>query len=132
MDSDSRLEYPEGKVAGIVNASDVDAAVAALRQAGFAADRIDAITAADVENIETPFDKRGLPRLIELFLLSLGDHVRELERLRQALEAGQAVVAVSVDDNAAKLLAAGVLADNGSERVKYFGKWTIETLAGPR
>ena len=131
MNSERRLEYPEGKVAGLMNASDVDAARAALVEAGFAADRIESLTAADVEHVETPIEKGGLPGLIELFLLSLGDHIPELERMRRALEAGQTIVAVTVDDDDAKHRVAGILRDHGSDRVKFFGKWSVETLTGP-
>jgi hypothetical protein len=131
VNSVSRLEYPEGKVAGVVDAADVDAAIAALREAGLAADRIELITAADVKDIQTPIEKGGLPGLIDAFLLSLGDHIPELERMRRDLEAGRTIVTVSVDDDATKRQAAGILEDHGSHRVKYFGRWTVETLAGP-
>jgi hypothetical protein len=131
VDSNNRLEYPEGKVAGIMSASDVDAATAALREAGFAASQVETITAADIAGIETPIERGGLPGIIETFLLSLGDHIGELERMRRALEGGRTVVAVIVDGDDAKQRAAGILKDHGSDRVKYFGKWSIETLAGP-
>lgn len=131
MSSDSTFGYPEGKVAGAFDQASAAQAREALLAAGFTSDQVESITAADVEGIEPPFHEGGFKGLVDRFLLTVGDHHRQLQQVREELEAGLTIVAVSVEDDEAKRRAGEILLDHGSRHTRFFGRWAVETLAGP-
>ena len=117
-------QYPEGKVIGAVEPAAVDAVRESLISAGFAADQIDVVTAADVEDLDVPPDRSLMSR----FLTSVSYQHQELERMRQELRGGHVLVAVPVEGDDAMHRVRGILLANGGHEIQYFGRWTITTL----
>lgn len=128
MDSTSRPAYPQGKVIGALAPADAEAVTAALTAAGFAADQIDVVTAADVEGLDSPLDRTGLPGLIDRFLLSLGSDLNWLERARDELAAGHVLVTVAIEDDGHRERVRDILHAHGGHWINYFGRWTVTAL----
>lgn len=119
---------PDGKVIGAIEPTAVGVVIVALAGAGFPADQIDVVTAADLETIGGPFEQDGLRGFIERFLLSLGEELTAGEELRRMASAGHTLIGVPVEGDEAMHRAAKVLRDHGAHEVTHFGRWTITTL----
>lgn len=119
---------PEGKVIGAVEPENSAMIIVALAGAGFPADQIDVVTAADLAMMNNPLAHDGLRGFIERFLLSLGEELNALEELRQMASNGHTLVGVPVEGDEAMHRAAKVLRDHGAHEVTHFGRWTITSL----
>ena len=128
MEASERPSYQEGKVVGSVDQEHVDAVLTALANDGFERDRIQIVTAADMEDIESPFERTGLAGFIDRFLLSMGGQLRELEVMREALVSGDVLVAVQVETDEGKSRASNAIRQSGGQQIKYYGTWTVESL----
>ena len=124
------LTYPTHRVSGAVPAGEVEAAREALVAAGFAADRIDVLVGdEDARRFRDLAEATGVWGSVRRFALSLG---RDLDLAREAeaeLESGDALVEVTVHDEAEKHRVRDILLQHGGHFITYFGNWTIETLA---
>jgi hypothetical protein len=119
--------YPVHKVAAAIDHDQTDAVVAALTDAGFAPDRIEVVTAEDVSDLDQPIGGSGIRGFLTRFSLSLGDDLDEIERARQELTYGHALVLVMVDGMAEQDRAHAVLREHGGHAMRYFGRWTVTT-----
>jgi hypothetical protein len=119
---------PEGMVIGAVEAPAIEAATAALAEAGFPADGIDIMTSDELDDLDSPIDRPGLRGLVNRFLFSLGDDLDELETARQHLQEGRVLIGVPVMGHDAIHRAADILRANGAPWVTHFGRWTITSL----
>jgi hypothetical protein len=119
---------PEGKVLGAVEPDKCAMIAVALAAAGFPADQIDIVTAADLDTIESPFTRDGLRGYVERFLLSLGEELNPLEELRHMARDGHTLVGVPVEGDEAVHRAAKILRDNGAHEVTHFGRWSTRSL----
>lgn len=119
---------PDGKVIGAVEPEAAAKVCVALASAGFPADQIDIVSAADLEMLNSPFEREGLRGHVERFLLSLGEELNALEELRSMARAGHTLVGVPVQDDDAMHRAARILRDHGAHAVTHFGRWTITSL----
>ena len=129
------IEYPEGKVVSALDPNAVEAAVADLREAGFASDVIDIITADEIEDVETPFDQTGLKGLLARIFASIGGDLQRLELARRELAAGHVLVTVKVDeddkDEEQKAIrrVAEILRAHGGHQTFHAGRWTVTWLS---
>lgn len=67
--------------------------------------------------------------LLQRLSLSMGADLDLARQAEQELLAGNALVEIAVEDAAAKQRAGDVLQRHGGHFIKYFDRWTIETLA---
>lgn len=119
---------PDGKVIGALDPNAVTATTAALVAAGFPADRIDIVTAADLETLQGPFAHDGVRGFVERFILSLGEELNSLGELRTMASNGHTLIGVPVESDDGMQLAAKVLREHGAHTVTHFGRWTITSL----
>ncbi len=122
--------FPLHKVAAAIERNQTDAVVAALKDAGFAPDRIEVVTAEDVPDLEEPIGGSGIRGFLTRFSLSLGDELDEIEQARQELTYGHALVLVMVDGMAEQDRAHAVLREHGGHAMRYFGRWAITSYEG--
>jgi hypothetical protein len=123
-----RLTYPRHKVVAALGRSDADIAAAALGEAGFDRDRIEIVTADEIEGLADPIGGSGLRRLLVRLLLSLGDDLDELEAARRELVSGHALVQIRVHGRDEQVRAHAILRQHGGHGTHYFGRWTITPL----
>ena len=107
-----------------------DGVVAALKDAGFAPDRIEVVTAEDVSDLDEPIGGSGIRGFLTRFSLSLGDDLDEIEQARRELTYGHALVLVMVDGMAEQDRAHAVLREHGGHAMRYFGRWAITSYEG--
>jgi hypothetical protein len=119
---------PQGKVIGAVEPDRCAVIVVALAEAGFSAEQIDVVSAADLEAMNSPFTHDGVRGFVERFLLSLGEELNPLEELRLMARDGHTLIGVPVEGDEAVHLAAKVLRDHGAHEVTHFGRWSTRTL----
>jgi hypothetical protein len=119
---------PDGKVIAAVAPEKKDALVAALAAAGYDGDRVDVVTSEDLEDLDSPIDRKGLPGLVHRFIFSLGGELDEIEKMRQELAGGHILVGVPVDSEDAARSTAAVMRANGGHAIAHFGRWTITDL----
>jgi len=117
-------------VAAAVDRNETDGVVAALTEAGFPPDRIEVVTAEDVSDLDEPIGGSGIRGFLTRFSLSLGDDLDEIERARQELTYGHALVLVMVDGMAEQDRAHAVLHEHGGHAMRYFGRWAVTTYEG--
>ena len=122
-----RRPYPLNKVAAAIAPDKTDGVVTALEDAGFSRDRIEVVTAEDVSDLDEPVGGSGIRGFLTRFNLSLGDDLDEVERARQELTRGHALVLVLVDGAAEQERAHAVLHEHGGHSMRYFGRWAITT-----
>jgi hypothetical protein len=115
-------------VVGAMDAEAVSLVTAALTKAGFAKDRIQVVTAADVEGMESPLERSGIRGLVGRFLLNLGDDLDEMELMRQELKAGHVLVFVPVEGDKERERVRAIFRDHGGHSIKHYGHWTITPL----
>lgn len=125
-----RRPFPRHKVAAAIARDETDGVVAALKDAGFAPDRIEVVTAEDVSDLDEPIGGSGIRGFLTRFSLSLGDDLDEIEQARQELTYGHALVLVMVDGMAEQDRAHAVLREHGGHAMRYFGRWTVTTYEG--
>ena len=125
-----RPPYPLHKIVAAVEAGAADGVVAALTDAGFARDRIEIVTSRDVPGLDEPVGGSGLRGFLTRLGLSAGDDLDALDQARRELAHGHALALVSVHDDAERDRAHTVLREHGGHAMRYFGRWTITTLAG--
>ena len=122
--------YPLNKIIAAVARSETDGVVAALRDAGFAHDQIEAVIAEDVPGLDDPIGGSGLRGLLTRLNLSIGDDLDEFEQARRELLYGHALILVLAVGEAEQARAHAILLQHGGHAMHYFGRWTITTLAG--
>jgi hypothetical protein len=122
--------FPLHKVAAAIDRNQRDAVVAALKDGGFAPDRIEVVTAEDVSDLDEPIGGSGIRGFLTRFSLSLGDELDEIEQARQELTYGHALVLVMVDGMAEQDRAHAVLREHGGHAMRYFGRWAITSYEG--
>src|SRR5687768_12201076 len=125
-----RRPFPQHKVAAALAPEMTAGVVTALEDAGFARDRIEVVTAADVSDLEEPIGGTGIRGFLTRFSLSLGDELDEIEQARRELTYGHALLMVMVDGMAEQDRAHAVLREHGGHAMRYFGRWAITTLEG--
>jgi len=113
------------KVAAAIPRDTTDGVVTALEDAGFSRDRIEVVTAEDVSDLDEPVGGSGVRGFLTRFSLSLGDNLDEINRARQELAFGHALVLVMVDGMAEQDRAHAVLHEHGGHAMRYFGRWAI-------
>jgi hypothetical protein len=123
-------QYPLHKVVAAVPREQTDGVVTALEEAGFARDRIEVVTKEDVPDLDVPIGGTGVRGLLTRFSLSLGDDLDELERARQELMYGHALILVMVDGMPEQERAHTVMRDHGGHAMRYFGRWAITSYEG--
>ena len=126
----SHGSFPLHKVAAAVDHNQTDAVVAALKDASFAPDRIEVVTAEDVSDLDEPIGGSGIRGFLRRFSLSLGDDLDEIEQARQELKYGHALVLVMVHGMAEQDRAHAVLREHGGHAMRYFGRWAITSYEG--
>lgn len=125
-----RLGYPTHRVSGAVPAGEVAAVREALTAAGFAADHIEVLAGeADAQRFHDVADMPGVWGAVRRFALSLGGDLDLAREAEAELRSGDALVEVTVHDEAEKRRVRDVLLEHGGHFITYFGNWTIETLA---
>jgi hypothetical protein len=122
-----RRPYPLHKVAAAIAQDMTEGVLTALEEAGFAPDRIEVVTAEDVSDLNEPIGGSGIRGFLTRFSLSLGDDLDEIDRARQELTYGHALVLVMVDGMAEQERAHAVLREHGGHAMRYFGRWTVTT-----
>lgn len=120
-----RLTYPPEKIVAAVGRSDTDRIVTALEAIGFARDRVEIISADEVKGLGGANAEPGLYRLLVRLDVSLADDLTELERARQDLAAGYALVQVRFQGDEEHVRAHAILNQHGSHAMHYFGRWAI-------
>ena len=85
---------PIQQIIAAVARSETDGVVAALRDAGFARDRIVVVIAENVPGLDDPIGGSGLRGLLTRLHLSIGDDLDEFEQARQELLYGHALILV--------------------------------------
>lgn len=124
-----KVRYPESRVVAALDASALDAAMAALTSAGFPGDDMLLITPDDIGNIDSPLTETGVSGFLRRLILSLGVDLAVLEHLReQVVTHGRVIVMVPVNGDDEKSQAANILNEHNAYSVNYAGTWTIERL----
>lgn len=123
-----RLSYPLHKVVAAVDRAETVRIIAELAAAGFARDRIDVITAEEVQGLQEPVGGYGLHGLLTRLQLSVGDDLDELELVRRELVHGHALVQILVHGDGEVEQARTILGDHGGHAMRYFGRWAIRPL----
>jgi hypothetical protein len=123
-------KHPKSRssVIGALDAEVVDGVRVALIAAGFAEERIQVVTADDIEGLHSPLEQSGLRGLVGRFLLNLGDDLDEMELMRQELAAGHVLIFVPVAGDDERDRVRGIFRDNGGHSIRHFGHWTITSL----
>lgn len=125
-----RVRSPREQVTGVLADPDRAVAVAeALRAAGV---EDAAVAFYGGEEIIATIDPDGrghgplgrLTRALEHFGQEGEEHHAAVDEVRE----GHLLVAVRVDDQAAKDRVAGVLREQGVTRLRYWGRWEIESI----
>lgn len=122
------LTYPLHKIVAAVRRSDAEMVAAALDEAGFQRDRVEIITAEEVEGLGEPIGGSGLHRVLVWLELSLGDDLDELEQARQELVSGYALIQVRVHGDEEQVRVHTILSQHGAHNMHHFGRWTITPL----
>jgi hypothetical protein len=118
---------PAGKVVGALAPSTVDAVREALVAAGYDGDRIDVMTAEEVQQLDSPFTEDGLRGIVDRFVLSLGEDLSAMEELRQEAIKGRVLVGVPVTSEEASLRVSQILHEHGAHEVTHFGRWSVSS-----
>jgi hypothetical protein len=120
---DEFIQYPVHKVVSVFNdPAHVDAAVAELRQNGFAKDDIEAFCGAPGKRgREFEDTKHGVWSTFVSGLHHFGPDRTYVERYEHHLRNGHCMILVQVTSDAKKQRAAGILHRHTEERVTYFG-----------
>lgn len=96
-------------------------AVSTLRERGFEVEVMEG--EAGREHLDPHGDEHGLLATIDRLAKRFGDEQRILERLDRAMAAGDKVVSVYAEDDAATE-AAEILKDHGGSYLWRFGQWS--------
>lgn len=123
--SQHQLTYPLHKIVAAMPRSEAGEVTVALHQAGFTRDRIDVILAEDVPELNEPIGGSGFHRVWTRLLLSLGDDLDELERVRRELVRGHALIQVRVHGSEELNHVRSILDQYGDHDMVHFGRWTI-------
>lgn len=121
--------YPEGKVIGALDRSAVGAAVTELRASGVSATRVTVATTDDVTGLEAHLTRGGLAGTLGRFVFSLGGELDAMKWIRQELARDRVLIFVTVEGNDARNQVRDIVHHHGSHGLKYFGRWTITSLA---
>jgi hypothetical protein len=128
--SSGSIAYPAHRVTGAVPAAEVAAVREDLVAAGFAADRIEVFVGEeDAQRFRDLAESPGVWGSVRRFALSLGSDLDLARDAEAELDSGDALVEVTVHDEAEKYQIRDVLVRHGGHFITYFGSWTIETLA---
>jgi hypothetical protein len=119
--------FPQHKVAAALAPDMTAGVVTALEGAGFAPDRIEVVTAADVSDLDEPIGGSGIRGFLTRFSLSLGDELDEIEQARHELSHGHTLILVMVDGMTEQDRAHAILHEHGGHSMRYFGRWTTTT-----
>lgn len=126
-----RFPYPSDTVVAIARDADaVTEAVRSLHAAGIRADRVDLLEGADgAERIDPEGVGHGAKgqhrRRVQDFW---GDDASNAREYAEHLRAGGRLVAVSTEDRDEAQRAGGLLRDAGLTAVRYFGRFSVESL----
>ena len=124
------LTYPTHRVSGAAPAAEVEDVREALTAAGFAADHIEVLAGeADAQRFHDVAAMPGIWGAVRRFALSLGQDLDLAREAEEELRSGDALVEVTVHDDAEKHRVRDILLEHGGHFITYFGSWTIETLA---
>ncbi|MBK6725030.1 MAG: hypothetical protein IPG58_17745 [Acidobacteria bacterium] len=104
--------------------------VLALKGAGIKDEMIVVICSREGEKeIDFSNTRHGVWASLVRYFLSLSAEHSYLEFYQKELHAGNYLIGVVVADNDQKKEVAGIMQDNGGERITYFGAWIIEEIA---
>jgi hypothetical protein len=120
-----RSTYPPEKTVAAAAQSDTDRLAAALEAVGFSRDRVEIISVDEVKGSGSSHGEPGLYRLAVRLDTSLVDDLDELERARQDLASGYALVQVRILGNEERVRVHAILNGHGSHATHYFGRWTV-------
>lgn len=126
-----RIESPHRQVTGVFDhPQDVQRVAQALKAAGFTRDDViftggeDTLALIDVHGL-----RHGLLGRLTRSLQHFGEDAAEYHAGEREARAGHMLIAVSVDGESEKDLAAKTLRGCGVRRLRYWGPWTIEELS---
>jgi hypothetical protein len=126
-DPGARLPYPIHQVVGAV--ADPEPVVAALIDAGFAAESLNILTGdADARRMHDTGEGGGVGGWWRRFGLGLGGDLDHLRQAEEELTAGKTLVGVVVHGDEARDLGVGVLRRHGAATITHYERWTIETV----
>lgn len=136
---DNLLVYPMGKVVGIAPDQDVlEAANDALRGLGIDEARVEVLAGDEgAHRIDATGKERGvLATALRRVQKAFGEETTRLEVLNEAVESGQFVIQIDLDDKREgedayddeKRAIGSALNDAGATNVAYYGKHMIEEL----
>ncbi|MDZ4721064.1 MAG: hypothetical protein SH847_21600 [Roseiflexaceae bacterium] len=120
-------DYPLHMIVGIVPPSAVPKIIATLTEQQVPDDAIEvAQGVADAEQMGDAGEEGILTNLAHIFA-STEEHTQR-DQYAQAIQAGNAVVRIKLEDETKKREIGQILADNGGHFINYYGRWAIETL----
>src|SRR6266545_1989322 len=125
------LRYPARKVIGVVDTSgDLEAALSALRAAGFAREWIQVFSGEEgLRCIDPRGQHHGLLGRLIRIIQSIGEEQEHMRRYEHELRAGHYLVVISVNDGEAeRRRAATILSRHGGHFVDYYGPLAIVHL----
>jgi hypothetical protein len=129
--SPPRPAYPLHEIVAAVAQSDANRVVAMLRDAGFAGDRVEVITAEEIPRLEESLGGTGLHRFLVGLQLSMGDDLDQLEQARRELMNGHALIQILVYGQQEQDRVGAILSQHGGHAMHYFGGWTITPIGAP-
>jgi hypothetical protein len=116
------------KMVAAIEQVETDRVIDELGNSGFAPERIDVVTAEDVQALNEPIGGMSVRGFLTRLGLSLGSDLDEFELARSELTSGHVLVMVEAHGEAEQKLARDVLRQHGGHNMTYFGRWTITTL----
>ncbi len=131
--TDQPLTYPTDRVVGIAaDRATVDTVRERLTSVEVSDDRVEVWCSQDTADQIDPDEPDGpVEGAIRAVQKALGEETQRLERLSDAIEAGNYVVTVSLpdgDDDDTKYAVGRALHDAGATDVAFYGTWAIEEL----
>ena len=132
MSRPTLISYPTGWTLAVVDeASEAQAAAAALHESGVASDDVIVIggdgAAAGIERLGASSGATARLRRAMQFLAM--DQLPDFHVYELALEQGRAIVALRIGDADARRQAVDLLRSHGGHFVNRFGAWTTEEIA---
>ena len=119
---------PRFKVVAAIEPVETDRVIDELGNSGFARERIDVVTAEDMQAQNEPIGGTGVRGFLTRLGLSLGADLEEYELAGRELASGHSLVMVEAHGDAEQKRAHDVLRQHGGHNMRYFGRWTITTL----
>lgn len=126
------ITYPTDRLLGVADTrAAADAAVAALKAAGFWEDDIAVVSPADAEEgLKRLGPRRGpLAPLFRLVQFAMMDQTPDFALYEAALTHGRSIVAVRVVDRDRLRYAAAAMQSAGLHFLNFYGRWSTAELA---